>query len=253
MALSNWDTMAFNSLGKSSMGWFENDKKDAVEIYKNWICIHSPSMWHKGGSYTKPVIAELQEGRLSMCHFDIIAKRGPQRGIFVLVRWHHYIKRGKKDVYQQKFFGGIGCSGYIDMVEEVLKRLGREKDYDDNWSDASSINDDGAVHYLHNLKTGEEIVYWDTKKDGEYDYDKDWVGVKPETTEEFFKWLEELTEEDMDEELKKWIGKCRKSKKLRYNQGNAFFAANIKTGLEATAPGKAKAPVINKMIKAMKK
>jgi hypothetical protein len=42
MALSNWDTMAFNSRGLSSMGTFENLHGDFIKIYSGIKKIHEP-------------------------------------------------------------------------------------------------------------------------------------------------------------------------------------------------------------------
>jgi len=245
MALSNWDTLAFNHQGKSTFGRFEGKKKNAIEIYKNWAYIHSPSMWVDGGSYCKPVIAQISEGSLILCDFEITAKRGPQNGIFIFARV--FDSKPKKGKYT--YFAGIGCSGYVDKIEEILAKLGRPQDYDENWcSGSSSGPNEPTIHYIENLETREHIVYWDENKKGKYDYGNDWVGVKKETLEEFFKWLDSLVESEYDTDMKKWIARCKKSKKFRYNQGNAFFTAHAGLGLEATEVGKARTPVIMKII-----
>jgi hypothetical protein len=145
MALSNWDTLAFDTHGKSTFGRFEDKKKNAVEIYKNWAYIHSPSMWVEGQSFSKPVIAQIGEGSLTLCNFEITAKRGPQNGIFIFAKV--FDSKPKKGKYT--YFAGIGCSGYVDKVEEVLTKLGRLKDWDDNWcSGSSSGPNEPATHYI---------------------------------------------------------------------------------------------------------
>jgi hypothetical protein len=255
MALSNWDTLAFNHQGKSSIGCFENKHKDFIEIYKNWVYIHSPSMWVDGRSYDKPVIAELREGSLNICSFEITARRGPQNGIFIFVSLFEEGK--KKGQYKHRYFGGIGCSGYVDKVEEILTKLKREKDINDDWTSGSESGPDitsvkegrwNTQHFIENYKTNEKIIYWDEDKHGNYDSSKDWVGVKKETVAEFFKWLDGLAEDYSDDDMKKWIARCKKSKKLRYNQGNAFFMAHAGMNLEATEVGKSKVPTALKLI-----
>jgi len=245
MALSNWDTIAFDENGQSCTGIFMNKQKECIEIYKNWVHIHSPRMWRDKGSFVKPIIALLRSGSLDICHFEIELKRGPQNGVFVFAS--EGVRRG--NTYHTRYFGGIGCSGYVDKVEEILKSLNRGTEEDDFWVSGSESGPDvKGIHYIENYKTREKIVYWDEDKQGKYDYGADWVGVKKETLNEFFKWLEELAENEGDDSTKKWIKLCKKSKKLRYNQGNAFFAKNLGVNLEATKVGKAKEPIANKII-----
>jgi hypothetical protein len=233
------------------MGSFQNKNKDYIEFYKNWIHIGSPSTWKDGGSFVQPIIARMTEGYMEICRFEITAKRGPQNGIFVFAS--RYDETCKKNEYRRLYFGGIGCSGYVDHVEEVLKKLGRESDINEDWGSGwESGPETKGIHFIENYKTGEKIVYWDEDKQGEYDSSGDWVGVKKKTLEEFFKWVDSLIE-NWDKDAKEWIAKCKKGKKLRYNQGNAFLGKFLATQLEATEVGKSKPPVAEKLIKKMGK
>jgi hypothetical protein len=204
-------------------------------------------MWKEGGPFCEPYIAQMTEGHMDICRFDITAKRGPQNGVFVFA--HTFEETKKKGNFKHTYFGGIGCSGYIDKVEAVLTKLGREKDInDDDWCSGSEcLGGKNTIYLIENCKTGERIVYWDESKNGEYNYSNDWVGVKKETVKEFFCWLDSLAE-DFDSDMKKWIARCKKSKKLRYNQGNAFFTAHAGMKLEATEVGKSKTPTALKLI-----
>jgi hypothetical protein len=100
MALSNWDTLAFNSKGKSSRGYATNKSGNSIEIYKSQVHIHSSSMWKYSTGFVEPIIAQILQGDLNLAGFEIISVRGPQNGIFVFT------------YYDDKYFAGIGCYGF---------------------------------------------------------------------------------------------------------------------------------------------
>ena len=246
MALSNWDTIAFNNDGESCNGIFKNSKGSVLEIYKNWIYISNEKMWVKDGPYRKPVIAQIIDGNIQIAGFDITAIRGSQSGIFVFAS---AFKNVAKDEFKNFYFGGIGCSGYRDTVEETLSSLGRSPDISDKWVSGSGFDGELDTRFILNLETGERIVYWDCNKQGPYDYDKDWIGVLPKTIEEYLSWLE-TTKEDLGKDFEEWIEKIKKNpSKLRFNQGDAFFSDKLKIPLPATRAGESEGPILHDIIK----
>ena len=233
MALSNWDTLAFDHDGKTCGGVFQRDGGDAVEIYKNWLYVRSPKMWKAGASsFTKPVIAEIHAGEMKVAGFDISAERGPQHGVFVFLEYGPHTDR--------KIGGGIGCSGYEDLVLKVLKEHGRDNEDPDDWtSGSSSMPEGGWTRHILKWSTGEEI---------EHSYEPEWVGVLPETLEAYFAWVEK-THEKEEKDVMEWLAKCRAAPAQRFNQGDAFFAKTLGMELPTTEVGKVDVPVLEQMLK----
>lgn len=107
MALSNWDTMAFNEKGQPSNGIFTSKLGVRVEFYKNWLYVHDEKAWEDGGAFVRDTVMNVQLGDLQYKDVHITAVRGPQEGIFAVV----YSGYGKDAV------GMLGCGvyGYHDM------------------------------------------------------------------------------------------------------------------------------------------
>lgn len=110
MALSNWDTLAVDENGAATKGVLESPMGVVVEFYKNWIYVSDKKAWREGGGFCKPVVAQVNAGHLDYQDVHIVAKRGPQNGIYAAV-WV-----GWKDI---KAMVGIGCYGYDDDSEWV--------------------------------------------------------------------------------------------------------------------------------------
>ena len=270
MALSSYDTLAFDTGGLPCSGTFINSQNKAVlEIYKNWLYIHDKATWNDKTNFTKPVIAQVNEGNLMLAGFDIRARRGPQDGIFVYATTSRYFKQKNRSIEITRF-AGIGCSGEIDKVEAILTKLGRASECEsDGWCESSGTKLDKKgdpvmapegytynTHRIENLITGEEIIFWDEQLQGPYKYDYCWVGVKRETLAEFFKWLEGMADvgtEYPDKAMAAWIKSCKKCKAVRYNQGDAYFNRMAGLPLRASYVGKSKAPLITNMIKEVRK
>lgn len=242
MALSNWDCLAFNNEAKACNGTFEHFMhKNSISIYKNWVYVRSELMWNSSSSFQNPTIAQIGSGSIELAGFDIEAVRGPQDGIFIYASCTDY----REDKIKRYHFAGIGCSGYINTIEEVLKKAGREPKDDEMWYEGSNHL---GQYFIGCFNTNEQIVYWDTKTQGPYNHDSDWIGVLPSTVEEFFKWLTSLAQ-DYEEDFKEWIEKCKKADLLRFNQGDMFFANNAGVELSATKPGESHAPIFNEVLK----
>jgi len=108
MALSNWDTMAWNAKGESTIGTFVCPDGVILEIYKNWLYIHDKKAWWQGMPFCKPVVMQISKGEIQYVGLSIYAERGPQESIFVYTKYHDY--QSKID---DSFFG-IGCYGYVE-------------------------------------------------------------------------------------------------------------------------------------------
>ena len=182
MALSNWDIMAWDTEGKSCVGFLEKNGV-RIEIYKNWVYIYDKEYLSGDKSnllkdYNRPVMT-LYKGFFDYKGFKIHAVRNEsQNGIYIAVShtdWDEVDDEGKNG--KKTYFFGIGCYGYSD----------------DN---------------------------------------DDWIGVTPETFEEFIEWIGRLPCEDFssmycqDEKYKRIVDNIKQNP-YRYNQGDAFFAVEI--------------------------
>jgi len=111
MALSNWDTCAFDTDGNPCTGSMKGWRNGTwVEIYKNWMYVHDKKMWTNDRPYIKDTICEFTEGEIRLSDFEIYGKRGPQNAIFVYVESHKFNHKTKE--YMIRRMAGIGCSGY---------------------------------------------------------------------------------------------------------------------------------------------
>lgn len=119
MALSNWDTMAFDEAGQPTNGVFETPLGVQVEIYKNWLYIRDAKAWREDGEYVEPTVMEIQEGRLHYLDLHVLALRGPQNGVYCVV-WHtKYQEQEKGEPYRPPIVTGmVGMGVYGFRGEE---------------------------------------------------------------------------------------------------------------------------------------
>ncbi len=108
MALSNWDTLALNKEGKPTNGVFKSTQGIMVSIYKNWLYVEDKDAWRDEDAFVEPIVMEIQEGRLTYKTIQILAKRGPQNGIYCVVYTLPY--RDEKEKFN--LMAGIGCYGF---------------------------------------------------------------------------------------------------------------------------------------------
>jgi hypothetical protein len=185
MALSNWDTLAFDQDGKPTNGTFTNGDI-SVEIYKNWLSIHGNKGWTDGNKgFIEDVIGHMYHGDIQYKNIHIKAKRGKQYSIMCIVWTVDWKKKGK-DRY--KMMIGLGCSGY----------------------------------------QGHE-----------------WVGTKPDTFEALKKFAHQVLSEEIGSEYGNII--TFPFLPLRFNQGDAYFANTLGTGLPATETGKSHKPILEQV------
>lgn len=249
MALSNWDLMAVNAKGEPTNGIFVSKSKVTVEIYKNWIYIRDPEAWRDGGPYVNDTVAQVNDGNLQYKDVHIAAKRGPKNGIYAVVtskRYDHAPPKGCKHCGRKSEPGkkgekefhagncpvvfdamlGIGCYAYegdkfVGVTQKEVKFL---KDWvNESWK--SKMNLAGSVAIQTDPKTG-KTRRWKPKP----------------------KW-HHYTDYAFSEEIRSIpLGKV-----LRFNQGDAFFARNLKFDVPATKPGKGKDTIMMKALKGAKK
>ncbi len=228
MALSNWDTIAFGPDSKPCGGTFtgKNDG-DSVEIYKNWLYVHSKSMWREGRSFVKDTIAEIHWGRVEILTFEILAKRGPQDAIFVFAKEFNYpkAKKGKKGWFKafDRRFAGIGCYGFDDSRWIGVKPSTLKEFF--TWL----MLMDGAEEELVAHK-----ALFDKLRETHPE-------IPPMTDEE-------ALEQCKDQEHRAWVAECMKAAPMRFNQGDAYFAGRSGMKLPATEVGKADKPILMKIL-----
>lgn len=84
---------------------------------------------------------------------------------------------------------------------------------------------------------------------GVYGYgDKEWVGVTPESVAFLKSMLANEDEGGLDFGLPEEMSKLDFSKILRFNQGDAYFAAHLNIDVPATGPGEAEEPILNQIL-----
>jgi len=240
MALSNWDTLAFDADGKPCVGVVVNGN-GSVEIYKNFLYVYNKKMFKKGeGSYTNNVIAQIESGNINISKFSIIAKRHKeQNSIFVRVAY----TVGD----EEKYFVGIGCYGFINTARIYAEKMGLDTSRD--WVSGSSYDGDKFSEFITCFEK-EGVETHTVPKKFLIDQENQWIGVSDLTFNAFLDFLEELRNEfELSEE---YLNKIKNIPPLRYNQGDAFFAKSLDKEITATEIGESSEPIFTKVIRSMK-
>lgn len=224
MALSNWDTAALDEQSRPTNGVFVSPVGISVRIYKSWLYIDDPAGWRPKGSFTEPTVAQINDGSLWYKDVKIRAWRGPSDGIYVVV-WSGYDKNIRCMV-------GCGVYGFLDNGE---------------WTGV----------------TDEHIEFLKKKIPPPLNFpsppDPTWGGTQGEEQDqkiqEYFDMVSRLNEAQeeglLDNDTIRKLG-LDFSKMLRFNQGDAYFAARFGHATEsvATPVGQEKPPML---IRALKK
>lgn len=249
MALSNWDTLAFDTDGKSSFGEFSIDGY-SVDIYKNWVNLITP----------KNERLNIDSGIFHVGPFNImVARHDNQNSVFVFVQHSDWSDNKLK----QRFFCGIGCYGFWGDLEYIQKFHKDEfsnlnidpkyltDDYDrtiESQISASKENDFTKVIFYNNTITDLDYKNSDHRFEVELpkellpSYEQSWCGVRVETVEAFKKWLEEVAPPE-------YFAQIQWNDAVRYNQGDMFFAENLSEDcLQATKVGEQKGPMLLQML-----
>lgn len=246
MALSNWDTLAIGTDGKTCAGSAQFEHL-GLEVYKNWVYINSDELWKEGLGYGKPVIAQFIEGEFNMAGVTIIAKRGPQQAIFIHAydggQWKQVDKDGILEwtqVESAKYFCAIGCYGFADLTEDYVKSKGitLPAPYEDLlWF--SAIRD--GKDYIGYLYKSEETLI-EVDKDIELN---PWTGVTAETLEQFKSWLKEVAEEE-------YFNRIGWDDLLRFNQGDMYITDRIGGKLPGSMIGEQQDPILIQALKTLR-
>lgn len=223
MALSNWDTLAFDLSGKSTNGEFKSRLGVMVGIYKNWLYVYDEPGWdgtqqkygEQGLQYSRPVVAEIQYGHINYKDVKIDAIRGPQNGIYCVVQ------SGYSNLGTLQAMVGCGVYGYKDHefvgVQsgsfEFLKHYmsGHEESWEDYWANEQEIYRLNDMLYL--LNEEEAKSQWKYTKR----FCKEIAGIDT-------------------------------SQVRRFNQGDAFF---VSTDVASTQIGMAKPTILEQAITKM--
>jgi hypothetical protein len=246
MALSNWDTLAFDHLGQPCNGVLVGFDGGQVRIYKNWVYVSDAKMWTPGRSYVENTIAQINSGDVQMSEFSITAVRHEaQSAVFALATCRRYGENA-----ETRCLAGIGCYGFTDPSPIIYAAAGINPD---EWDDCY------IGHFYHGKETGITVhyakgeKYHSLKMPNEERFDSRWVGVLPETLNAFFAWLETQTDpKDSEPPNGEWLRTCREQGGLRFNQGDAYFASMGVDHLEATPVGQSEEPVINRVVEKLK-
>ena len=113
MALSNWDTLAFNKDSVASHGTVVStlNEKRQVRIYKNWVYLDDPDAWTEDIGYVEPVVGEIRSGEIYYKDFKIYAGRTElQQAVFLFATSSNY----NVEPVDKNWGGGIGCYGFED-------------------------------------------------------------------------------------------------------------------------------------------
>lgn len=137
MALSNWDTIAWDEKGEPCLGSMECPDGSSIEIRKNWAHISDPKAFRSEGSpFTADVIIQIWHGSFQYRRLCAFAKRGPQESVFLVAIYQEYEPKVLKELFA---IGAYGYSGNkwtgikpttIDEYKLWLRQLGNEDEID---------------------------------------------------------------------------------------------------------------------------
>lgn len=253
MALSDWDTLAFDNDGNPCNGIIKSfDGETSVEAYKNWLYVRDKKMWKKDCPFTGDTIAKIENGSVHLSNFHIQAVRGPQDSVVAVITTTNWDE--KTEVYSVRRMFVIAGDGYKDKTKQLAKALNVDLSKWDDWNEFSEFGcgEDKIglflYKYLKNGKAKTKSVSMDTNPK----FDAKWTGITKSTLNWALNWLKKnFGGHYADKEEKEWITKIEKQAKqgsIRFNQGDAFFAHAFGKEIPATKVGKAKEPVAKAMI-----
>ena len=233
MALSNWDTLSINELGESLNGIFVSPLGVEVSFYKNWLYVRDEKAWQDGGAFIQPTVMQIDSGNLQYKDVHVEAVRGPQNGVFALITTGY-----GQDI---KAVVGCGVSGY----EYPPAPCGHDANVLGSMSTSGEENcpcgNDSCWHTY--CAECEQMIP-----------EAEWVGVNAESIAFLKKMLLDNVGDWLDpEEVENHVFTkmaAALDAGLRFNQGDAFFAAAFGTEIPATPHGEADEPSLSAMWKA---
>jgi hypothetical protein len=251
MALSSYDLIAFDENGKQTNGILNGFiEGTSCEIYKNWIYVRDKNGWVAGREFQKPTIAEIFSGYVEMCRFSIDSTRGNQNSIFVNIKSTAY------EPFRISRMLGIGSYSYQPpykkvMLEEGLdsekwKSMGLQYEVLKIPDDTKGKIDDIYIYTFENKEDGKQLSF---NRSGD-EYNWQYVGILPETFQEFINWLKDDDSNFYkDEEFFRLVDTIEKSNPLRFNQGDAYFAKALDFEVPTTLIGEQEEPILTQMCK----
>lgn len=214
MSLSEWDTMALDATGTPSRGRVESEGV-SIEIHKNWLYLRDARSWAADQPFTNNVVAQIHEGELQYKKFRILARRGPQDGVFALVEVGYETNR--------QILAGCGVNGYSNPTWPC--------GHQDVASQVCGPDFEGSVCGHCEGPTVEP----------------EWVGVTAESRDFLAAMIvERLREDPVASSI---LAGLRSA--LRFNQGDRFFADHLGTQVPVTLIGEAETPVLSRMVQNM--
>jgi hypothetical protein len=216
MALSNWDTAAIDLDGNPVTGVVRSPLGVVVRIYKNWLYVEDAEAY-KGGGFTSPVVAHINEGSLVYRDVFIEAVRGPQSGVYV-VAWSY---RDPND-YKAGMVGMVGCGvhGYDDRTFVGVKPE--------------------SLQWLQDRLRAKHVVTGQILHSSVYD------GVKGSWTDDKIV----LNPYDVwDWDVPDSARQLDVRSAVRFNQGDAFFASHVGFDIPGTSAGDAQPTIMSQMLK----
>lgn len=229
MALSNWDTLAIDETGTPTNGTFTSPLGVEVSFYKNWLYVEDKKAWEAGGYYIQPTVMKVASGDVTYKDVNILAKRGPQHGVYAL------ITSGRTYEKNLKVMAGCGVSGY----QYPQTSCGHD------------ANEYGSVSFPK-LKNGEYVYHTYCTQCEKEICDAVWVGVTKEATEFLQKLLlsevsEYLEEKEKSEHIHTKLAAAVASA-TRFNQGDAYFADKLGFETPRTTPENSDEPILTKLL-----
>lgn len=259
MAISDYDTLALDYKGKPTNGVFKSRESGAsVEIYKNWLYVRDPKSWVENAYFTNPTMMQVHSGALTYKDISIIASRGKENEIRCIVTTSKYNEKRKPTINRMI---GIGVYGWKSRIKEYLEEheglknvnekewenIGISKGNSEGWDEFELLTkiDPKKCEPVKD-KNGNKIEY-KVRKDFELTV---WTGVTKEMINSLKRWVSSELQINriFNEDEYKWFHSIDWSNLVRFNQGDAFFAENLKFNVPASKVGESDKPILTKAI-----
>lgn len=240
MALSNWDTLAFDLNGPCA-GTVTNHEGCTVEIYKNWLYLRV--------GRNELAEAQINEGRVWWHGWEIEARRGPQDGVYVVAHSFRYDLDHPGERTDKRLLVGCGVYGFSDNAErnrQLLAAAGFDPD-DEHLVYEVGYHAEDDTHWSNRLEVlpadGNPVVIADGLPDAQ------WVGVTAESVT-FLRAMvsEHTTDTRWEKRSQSWPGlallKIDWDTAVRTNQGDMYFADHLGVDPPATPVGETDKPIL---------
>ena len=215
MALSNWDTLAIDTDGNPSTGEFVKEEV-VVAIYKNWLYLRDTTAWTPTCGFCEHTVAQVNEGDVEYKSLRILAKRGPQNGVFAIVQAGF-----GKDLAVM-----VGCG--VDGYSHPPWPCGHQ---------------DTAT-----MLCGPDHEDWVCGECASPIPKSEWVGVGEESRS----FLAAMIVEEFSADEAAPLLQGLKSG-VRFNQGDAYFARELGAKIPATPLGEAESTILQQVVDNMEK